>query len=96
MKKKQNEIISRRQFFKKSVYVALPMLGIMTSGCNSFQSALMDSLYNRGSGSGSGERRGYDGGSNNGCGNLCTTTCSSLCTDTCKGYCTNTCYHSSV
>ncbi len=98
MEKKNKEMLSRRQFFKKTAYAALPMLGLMMSSCEIFQNALMNSVSNMGSGGGgsySGSRD-YDDGGSYGCGNLCTSTCSNLCTETCKNYCTNTCYHTSV
>lgn len=91
MKKEKQKMLSRRQFFKKSAYAALPMFGLMMSGCEIFQNALMDSVSSMGSGGYS--RGGYDEGGYDsyGCGNYCTSTCKNLCTETCQNYCTETC-----
>lgn len=97
MEPKDKKLLSRRQFFKRTAYASLPMLGLVMSGCDTFQSALMNSVSNMGSGGSYSRGSGsYDDGGSYGCGNLCTFTCSKLCTDTCKNLCTTTCYHSSV
>lgn len=103
--KKNRSLLSRRQFFKKTSYAALPILGgLLMSGCEIFQNALLDTVSGGGGYGGGGySRDSYDDNSY-GCGSYCTSTCKSLCTetcqtlctDTCKTLCTNTCYHTSV
>ncbi|MCM1079858.1 MAG: hypothetical protein NC344_09145 [Bacteroidales bacterium] len=93
MEKNNSGLQTRRQFFKKAACVSLPMLGLIMSGCDTFQSALMNSVSNIGSGGGYSSGGGYD---SYGCGNYCTSTCKNLCTDTCRNLCTNTCYHTSA
>lgn len=95
MKKENTENFqTRRQFFKKAAYVALPMLGFVMSGCDIFKNALIDTVSGMNSGGYGGGGGGYDYGDEGGsygCGNYCTSTCKNLCTETCKNLCTETC-----
>lgn len=84
---KQDNLLSRRKFFKKTFCISLPFIGLMLSGCDVVKSSLMNSI----GGYSDNYSGGYSGGSSYGCGNYCTSSCYTLCTDTCKTQCTETC-----
>lgn len=75
MEKQNNEELqSRRQFFKKTAEKALPILGIALFG-----SALLTSCEKDEPSSG--------GGSSSGCGNSCSGSCDDSCSGNCESDC---------
>lgn len=87
MKKKDSEVQSRRDFFKKATKAALPILGIAVLASNpvvakAAETAMGCSRYGCGTCSGS-CRSTCSGG--------CSTTCSGSCDGSCKYACQSTC-----
>lgn len=68
----KEEIVSRRQFFKKTIKATLPIMGIIALGNIGFLSACSKDEEDDGI---------------NGCSGECTNSCKYTCTDSCAGYC---------
>ena len=93
MKKKNAEVQSRREFFKKAAKTALPILGVVVFGPSVLASCDKDDYSGGGSSSGCKSCKST-------CSAHCMSTCKfnavsspsySLCKGTCKGVCYQTC-----
>ena len=98
MENKKEEIINRRDFFKKSVQKTLPILGMVVLGSNVLTSCMKTKTepINDGSSSGCSGCQGTCKGSSTGSGssNSCAGTCKGSCkgcTGGCESSCKNTC-----
>ena len=103
MKKQQNEELqSRREFFKKAAKSALPILGaiVLTNApviANTAEETPMSCNYycSGGCQGGCGRSCSYDctggckGGCGGGCSYSCQNTCKGSCQGTCSGYCSS-------
>lgn len=89
---KEKDIISRRQFFKRSASAILPAVAmvVLPSALTSCEYDPMD-YPELGGGSGSGSSNGCSSCKGAGCKNGCVSTCYSTCTGTCKGNCGGKC-----
>lgn len=89
-KKKNNELQSRRQFFKKAAKGALPILGAIALTQMPFLSQAHESQNEMGC-----DYSCFAMCADNcsgGCKGECTTACSRGCANYCNGGCTTTCY----
>lgn len=79
-KKKNEELQSRREFFKKAAKSALPILGaiVMASTPGMLNAAESSPM----------------GCSSDGCSYTCNTSCARACRGTCNSLCMNSCYKS--
>ncbi|MBO5026233.1 MAG: Cys-Xaa-Xaa-Xaa repeat radical SAM target protein [Bacteroidaceae bacterium] len=103
-KKNQNEELqSRREFFKKAAKGVLPILGAaMLTGVPSIVKAVEESpmgceysCYSTCSGHCTGSCTGCSGSCQMGCQGSCRGTCSNTCTSSCHYSCYTSCYHRS-
>ncbi len=84
-KKKNEELQSRRDFFKKAAKAALPVIGaVVLSAVPSIIKAEEEPLICYGCG----------GACSYGCGGVCSTGCSNSCSGTCSGGCKGSCMQS--
>lgn len=92
MKKKNAEVQSRRDFFKKAAKAALPILGIAVLASNPVVAKAAETAMGCTRGTCSG---GCTGGCDYTCQYHCYSTCKGVCADncstTCKGVCRNAC-----
>lgn len=72
---KNEELKSRREFFKKAAKSALPILGAVVLASSPIVSKAAETAM----------------GCNYGCAGACSGSCSGSCTTECYGYCTNSC-----
>lgn len=93
--KKNEELQSRREFFKKAAKGALPIVAVLSlTGCETFMAAWGERLSSYGSGGGGSYGGGSEGGSSgseSGCGYSCSNSCSGGCDGTCRWGCETTC-----
>lgn len=87
-KKSNEELQTRREFFKKAAKGALPIIaGVTLSGCDTFMTAFGDRMSSYSGGGG-----GYsESGGGGGCGYACSSSCSGGCDGSCQWGCENTC-----
>lgn len=78
MKKKNSEVQSRRDFFKKAVKASLPIIGIAVLASNPVVAKAAEAATD----------------CNYGCGRSCSYGCSSSCAGSCQGGCKGSCYQS--
>ena len=99
-KEKNEELQSRRQFFKKAAKGALPILGMIVLAnapviTNAAEEAPMGcDYYCSGGCKGSCGRScsyGCDGGCKGGCSGACSYTCQNTCKGSCQGRCSGGC-----
>lgn len=90
-KKQNEELQSRREFFKDAAKKALPIIGAIALAGSPIIARATEPMNCR-----------YEacvGGCHNGCSGTCKgsceTTCHNSCRDTCKGSCSGTCHNSS-
>lgn len=77
MKKKNAEVQSRRDFFKKAAKAALPILGIAVLASNPVVAKAAEMAT----------------GCNSGCTATCSGTCKGACSSGCQNTCYNQCYN---
>lgn len=92
-KEKQNEEIqSRREFFKKAALGALPIIGgIVLASCNRGASSIGDALENASTSLSNAEEKAATKKDPMDCGYTCTGACEGRCSGSCKNNCGGTC-----
>ena len=91
-KKKNEELQSRREFFKKAAKGALPILGaIILAGAPTILKAAQEPI----TGCDGSCKYTCSGRCDGTCSGSCKTTCSGRCDGTCSGSCKSTCMHHS-
>ena len=88
MKKENNELQSRREFFKKAAKGALPILGAAILASSPIISKAMESEP---MGCSWGCYNGCSGGCGRSCSYGCSSSCSGSCSGGCKGGCSRSC-----
>lgn len=98
---KKEEILTRREFFKKTSRAVLPIIGMAVLGptvlisCDKIEDFVESGCTDCSSGcEGSCKdscSSGCKGSCSSSCYSTCSGTCSSTCKSTCKGSCSNTC-----
>ena len=99
MKKENDEVQSRRDFFKKAAKAALPIIGALVFAnspimANTSKIVMGCSGYCSNTCKGSCQS-GCTGSCTNNCTQSCGTTCSGVCLGKCDGTCMSSCYKAS-
>ena len=86
-KKRNEELQSRREFFKSAAKVALPVIGaVLLSNAPAFAQVCRCTSLQAPSGPHQGKNCGYT------CSGGCVGSCEGTCSATCRGECRNSCY----